>query len=169
MKISHTFYERHITTLELGHLHIVSENEILDPIADAMMDAAEILYHQYGAGRLGQQGEQIGASIWIQYLPKIDNTVRENVVLAETNQQIYLVNPIEMTMFLQSHPHYSFDMFLMTDALHTQLYHLLRSEKNKSLDDMIMSTSEQAGLLYGIITDRGNNICATENMESSCA
>jgi len=153
METSHIFYEQHIATLELGLLHVVSEAHVSNKVVQAMMNAAEVLYHQYGAGRVNIEGEQEGASICVQYLPKFNSAIKAHVSLPETERHIYLANPLEITMFFQSHPEYCSQIYLMSDPLNVKFHHLLKFEQNRSFDDVIKAVFEQEGLLYTIIPD----------------
>lgn len=161
MDPSYIFYEQHIATLELGLLHVVSEKPVSNKVVQAMMNAAEVLYHQYGAGRVNIDGEQEGASICVQYLPNLDRVIKENVSLPETERHICLANPLEIIMFYQSHPEYCSQIYLMSDPLNVKFHHLLKFEQNKSFDDVIKAVFEQEGLLYTIISASERDLCET--------
>ena len=157
MKILHNFYERHIVTKEMGILHFVSETEISDAIAQTMFTAAQVLYHQYGANRLGKDEAQEGVSICIQHLPDIEHLMGSGPACFETDRQLYLVNPLELIGFYQSNPETCFQLYLMSDPLYVDFHKLVKFETNKTFDDVIVSAFEQAGLLYAIVSDRKKN------------
>ena len=77
MEILHIFYEQHIATKEMGLLHVVSEAPVSGKVVKEMVNAAAVLYHQYGAGRLGADGHQEGCSICVQPLPKIRKKMQD--------------------------------------------------------------------------------------------
>lgn len=145
------FHEQHIQTTEMGYLHVVSDGHTSNKIIDAMMDAAEVLYHQYGASRITQEGEQLGAPICVQYIPKIDAVIKANISLEKTEGDIYLANPLEVITFFQNNPEYCLQVYLMSDPLNVKFRDLFRLESNSSFDDMIKDTYDIEGLLYAIV------------------
>lgn len=157
MKILHNFYERHIVTKEMGILHFVSETEIPDKVAETMFTAAQVLYHQYDANRLGKDEVQEGVSICIQHLSDIEYLISSEPACFETDRQLYLVNPLELIEFYQSNPETCCQLYLMSDPLYVDFHKLLKFEKNKTFDDVIVSTFEQSGLLYAIVWEGRRN------------
>ena len=145
------FHEQHIQTTEMGDLHVVSDSHTSNKVVDAMMDAAEVLYHQYGAGRITQEGEQLGASVCVQYIPRIDASIKADVSLEETEGRIYLANPLEVIMFFQNNPEYCPQIYLMSDQLNVKFRDLFRLENSSSFDEVIKDSYELEGLLYAIV------------------
>ncbi len=145
------FHEQHIQTTEMGYFHVVSDSHTSNKVVDAMMDAAEVLYHQYGAGRITPEGEQLGASICVQYIPKIDAIMKADVSLEETEGHIYLADPLEVIMFFQNNPEYCPQIYLMSDLLNVKFRDLFKLENSSSFDNVIKDTYELEGLLYAII------------------
>ena len=153
MEILHIFHEQHIATKELGLLHVVSEAPVSKKVVKEMVNAAAVLCHQYGAGRLGADGHQEGCSIYVQPLPKIDKKMRAKVSLWETDAGIYLANPTEISMFFNKNPDYCSQVYLMSGVVNARFHDSLRVEQNQSLDDVIQDVFNTLGLLYAVISE----------------
>lgn len=153
MEISYTFYERYIGTRELGGLHLVSETLVSEKTVNTMLYAAEVLYHQYGAGRTNDKGEQEGALIFVQWLTEL-KLIIDQAFLGETVSHVYLANPLELLIFFQSNPQATNEVYLMSDPFHTQFHDLIKNEVKRSFDDVLLKNWEQNGLMYAIVSDR---------------
>ena len=153
MELLHIFHEQHIATKEMGLLHVVSEAPVSGKVVKEMVNAAVVLYHQYGAGRLGADGDQEGCSIYVQPLPKIDKKMRAEISLWETDAGIYLANPTEISMFFNKNPDYCSQVYLMSGAVNARFHDLLRADQNQSLDDVIQDVFNTLGLLYAVISE----------------
>ena len=153
MEILHFFHEQHIVTKEMGLLHIVSEEPVSYKVVEGMVNAAAVLYHQYGAARRNAQGDQEGCSVYVQCLSRVDDTIKADVSLFETESGIYLANPTEIFMFFQKQPDYCSQVHLMSDVLNAKFHDLLKFEKNQLLDDVIQNIFETFGALYAVIEE----------------
>ena len=152
MKSLYIHYEQHIISPELGFLHVVSGENITDPkIVETLLEAAKILYHQYGAGRLGEDGKTEGTLMVIQYFDQISPDFKESVSCEETESGVYLADPLEGIEFFQDKPEQSADILLMSDPLHIKFHNLLRDSNELQFDDVIKETFEQEGLFCAIV------------------
>lgn len=143
-------YEQHIISPYMGLLHLISEEPVSEEIMNRLFHGAKIFYHQYEACKLNDEGEQVGVDICIQYLNDFDTKI-ESEVLAESHKDVYLANPVGLIKFLHDCPEYSNDIYLMSDNIGWGFHQLLRNADAQSLENLIVETARNNGLLYGAV------------------
>ena len=138
-------HEQHIITKDLGVLHLLSESPVPEATRKTMLEAAETIYYQYGAGVFIDEGD--GTPIIIRFIDDLMPFRDIDIVMEETMDGLYLVNPYELVTDNSDGE----EIYLMSEPLRTDFLSLLKGP-NPFHYNLILETWNQKGLFFGVVS-----------------
>ena len=146
MRVVPSFYTRHF---ELPYrdqenrdiwIHLIHLDPVSDDQVGRLLDAFEVIIHQYG----------IHVPICIQATLGI-NIYGNAVDIEQTEDNVYLANPLSFIEFCSRNPVADTRIYLVTDIIYHQIRESFQPAHDRRLDQVLQETVRQHGLFYVLV------------------